>query len=102
MPEEIIIPVEAELDIDGQLMAYELDVDAIDVNYELALDSVINVEYVPSDPYTGAYVVDPSAHEAIILETKDKTCTDDITVNKIKTSSTTNPYGTTFYIAEVS
>lgn len=78
---------------------------ALESNQQMvALQSECSVNPVIYDAptYDGAYVIDPSAHNAIILETKDKICTDDITVNKIKTSQTTNPYGTTFYIAEVS
>ena len=72
--------------------------------HEVALsnDTVINATIIDIPHYEGSYVVDASAHNAIILETKDKLCTDDITVNKIQTARTSNPYGDTFYIAEVS
>lgn len=51
--------------------------------------------------YTGAYEVTPSASEAQILNTANKTLANDITVNKIpyyETSNTSN--GKTVYIAK--
>ena len=68
----------------------------------LQSDMAVNATIYDAPTYEGDYVVEPSAHNAIVLETKDKLMENDVTVNKIRTSSTTNPYGITFYIAEVS
>ena len=43
--------------------------------------------------YNGPYTVDPSAHENVVLDTSNKLMTDDITVNKIYYSETSNPSG---------
>ncbi len=69
-------------------------------NIKLRFDNQINVTTSDIPDYEGIYVVDPSATDTIVLETNGKRCTDDITVNKIKTSETHNPYGITYYIAE--
>lgn len=52
--------------------------------------------------YAGAYEVIPSAKSDITLNTKDKVCVDNITVNKITKFETANPGGGyTLYIAEM-
>lgn len=43
--------------------------------------------------YTGAYEVIPKAHVEQILETKNKSMTDDVTVHEIPYSEVTNPEG---------
>ena len=54
----------------------------------------------PVPTYTGAYEVTPLAHSAVVLETEGLKMTDDVTVFKIPYYDTSNPYGTTVYIAE--
>lgn len=50
------------------------------------------------DPYPGPYTVIPKTVEQI-LATKQKDCTDDITVTEIPYAETSNVYGTTVTIA---
>lgn len=53
------------------------------------------------DLYEGPYEVTPRAHSEIVLETKNKTMEDDVTVHKVPYYETTNLYdGKTAYIAE--
>jgi len=55
----------------------------------------------PVQEYSGEYVVDPKFSEQI-LETKDKKMRDDVTVNPIMVSRTTNlSGGTTVYIGGI-
>lgn len=52
------------------------------------------------DDYIGPYSVDPSAHNDIILLTKNKSMHDNVTVQKIYSAEVSNPSGgNTFYIA---
>ena len=58
-------------------------------------------DYINFDPYQGDYEVDPSAHEAIILPTRNKALLDDVTVNKIYYAEVSNlADGMTAYIAD--
>ena len=63
----------------------------------------IAAEYraVTGDPYLGPYVVDPTFREQT-LETRNKLMTDDVTVNPIEVSRTSNPAGgITVYIGGI-
>lgn len=51
--------------------------------------------------YDGPYIVEPSAHNPIILETNGKAMADDVTVNKIYYAEVSNlADGMTAYIAD--
>lgn len=53
------------------------------------------------DEYKGSYDVTPDAHNAVVLETKDKLMMDDVTVFKIPVWEVSNPQnGQTIYIGE--
>ena len=53
------------------------------------------------DLYEGPYEVTPRAYNEIILETKNKTMEDDVTVHKVPYYETSNIFdGKTAYIAE--
>lgn len=52
-----------------------------------------------SDPYTGDYTVTPSASSDIVLETRTKLMSDDVTVFEIPYDEVSNQYGTTVTIA---
>lgn len=53
------------------------------------------------EKYEGNYIVTPSAEEDIVLETKDKLMTDDLTLKKIPFHETTNDSGgITVYIGK--
>lgn len=50
--------------------------------------------------YSGAYEVEPSAHNEVVLETKNKAMDDNVTVRKIYAAEVSNPAGgNTYYIA---
>lgn len=52
------------------------------------------------EKYEGDYIVTPSAHNDIILETADKVMEDNVTVLEIPYYETSNITGTTVYIAD--
>lgn len=66
---------------------------------EMVFDSTLAIQLINTDTYTGDYVIIPKAHEEVILETKDKTMADDVTVKKVPYYETSNEVGTTIYIA---
>ena len=71
---------------------------------ELSLHKVISGEvgvFTPifPDMYTGETVVIPMAFDAQVLECKNKTMPDDVTVTKVPYFETSNEDGTTVYIA---
>lgn len=66
---------------------------------EMTFDSTLAIQLINTDSYMGDYVVIPKAHEEVILETKDKTMADDVTVRKVPYYETSNQTGTTVYIA---
>lgn len=96
------LPIVVQMALDKSKTVFAMALESNLHEVALSNDTVINATIIDIPHYEGSYVVDASAHNAIILETKDKLCTDDITVNKIQTARTSNPYGDTFYIAEVS
>ena len=51
------------------------------------------------EPYEGPYEVMPSTRDDVVLETKKKRMTDDVTVFKIPYFETSNESGYTVYIA---
>lgn len=66
---------------------------------EMEFDSTLAIQLINTDTYTGEYVVIPKAHKETVLETKDKTMADDVTVRKVPYYETSNQTGTTIYIA---
>lgn len=66
---------------------------------EMAFGSTLAIQLINADTYTGEYIVIPKAHDEVILETKDKTMQDDVTVRKVPYYETSNQTGTTVYIA---
>lgn len=97
----ISLPIQVNMTLDTSKTVFALALESNLEEVTLQSDTVINATIVDIPRYEGEYTVDPLANNSIILETKDKLCTEDITVNKIQTARTTNQYGTTFYIAEV-
>ena len=62
------------------------------------LDAAVgNVEPVPV--FDGEYDITPQAHEATVLRCEGMRMRDDVTVRKVPYFATTNPTGTTVYIA---
>lgn len=58
-------------------------------------------QVIVPNPYEGDYTVTPRPFDSVILETRDKTMTDDVTVLKVPYYETSNIYdGKTVYIAE--
>lgn len=95
------LPITVTLTLDQSKTVFAMALEAITEEVVLSCDTVINATIVDVPTYDGEYTINPLANNSIILETKDKMCTDDITVTKIQTAQTSNQYGTTFYIAEV-
>lgn len=96
-------PITVDLQIDNSNRVFDMALESNQRTVDLSAATAIVVQAGSDVPrYEGDYLVIPHAYNEKVLQTKNKMCTDNITVTKIKTSSTTNPYGTTFYIAEVS
>lgn len=70
---------------------YTLEVDGGN-EISATLDTAIIVNQITGDLYGGPYVVDPSFDQQT-LQTKNKTMEDDVTVNAIMVSRTTNLSG---------
>lgn len=70
---------------------YTLDVDNGN-DITVALDTAIVIRPLSGDIYDGEYIVDPS-FEQQVLATRNKTMEDDVTVNAIMVSRTTNASG---------
>ena len=88
------------LDVDLSVEEFELEtVVADEVDFEI--DTVINAAHVVGDVYDGSYTVTPAFSEQW-LETKDKIMVDDVTIEPIMVSRTTNlSGGTTIYIGGI-
>ena len=82
-------PIMLELDVSTS-GAYELDVGLDD--YGLDLESAIVINQYNADPYTGDYTVIPR-RENIVLPTRNKAMTDDVTVLEIPYVAVSNPSG---------
>lgn len=91
----------------SDVAVYEMTMSVIDEVYDLSveeetpidMDLSTAIQIVNTDVYEGEYVVVPKAHESTILETRDKTMTDDVTVTKVPYYETSNLTGETVYIA---
>lgn len=94
-------PIQVDMYLSGGDQEIELDIETNFQEYDLLNDVVINVTEYDVPNYEGDYIVTPMVHSEVVLETKDKRCTDDITVLKVPKSETSNEFGTTFYIGEI-
>lgn len=78
----------------------------IEAGITLDIINTLNGEYgvyqevVRGDIYEGATEVIPRAYDDVILQTRNKVVTENITVFKVPTYETHNPTGITFYIAQ--
>ena len=55
-----------------------------------------------ADWYEGPYEVTPKIHSSVVLQTNNKTMTDNVTVNEITVASVQNPQGgKTVWIGEI-
>lgn len=97
----IELPIQVDISLEEFTPEYQLGVALDFVDLELGNSVSINPTIYDTPRYEGEYTVIPLAASEVVLDTKDKRCTDDITVLKIPRYSTDNDYGTTFYIAEV-
>lgn len=97
----INLPIQVELSLDKSKTVFAIALESNLEEITLSNDTVINATIIDIPQYAGAYTVTPLAAGDVVLETKDKLCTDDITVLKIPTYQTHNESGITFYIAEV-
>ena len=95
------LPIRINLNVQQDQIAYSFDINNTNEQIDFSTDTEIHVEIVASEEYTGPYLVTPQAYENQILQTKDKTCTDDVTVLKVPKYETSNlAGGKTVYIAE--
>ena len=82
---------------------YQFELEQMDEEFIFTLEEPIIVhEGGGYDVYDGQYEVTPSAHNPIVLETREKLMADDVTVNKIPYYETSNESGLTVYIADES
>ena len=63
------------------------------------MGAVFEVENKHRDIYDGSYTVTPKAHDKTVLNTANKILLEDVTVVEIPYYETTNPYGSTIFIA---
>ena len=68
-----------------------------DDSFSVTFEEVIEVHH-GEDPYLGPYVVIPKRRDQI-LETKNKTMKDDVTVKEVPWIEVSNTDGTTYIIA---
>ena len=87
------------LKVNQSQIQFPLKVHSNNIPVAVKLDT--KIEMLSGDIYDGDYIVTPLANGEVILETKNKSLTDDVTVLKVPRFQTSNEYGTTFYIAEV-
>lgn len=91
----IFIPLKVELSHKNIVLKVESN------NKTIPLQIAAEYRPIAGDPYPGPYVVDPAFSEQI-LETRNKVMTDDVTVNPIEVSRTSNPAGgITVYIGGI-
>ncbi len=93
-------PIEVELSLDNSKNEFEFDVQSNKYEYDLTTDTAIIVTSGDIEIYEGPYEVDPFIKKETILDTAKKYCKKDIKVHKVPKFSTSNEYGTTFYIGE--
>ena len=79
------------LDVDLSFDEFELTVDDGE-EFDIELDTVIKVEYVTGDMYGGPYEVTPRI-ESVVLATRNKTMSNDVTVFEIPYVEVRNPVG---------
>lgn len=89
--------IEAEVSVTDNIIPLNLDVSG---TIEIHPEVVTRIDHGDYDEYQGAYEVTPLARTEQTLETANKLMTDDVTVHKVPYYETSNPYGTTVYIAE--
>lgn len=68
-------------------------------NESLDVGMDVSIQIVQTDIYQGIYNVIPKANEETVLETMDKTLTDNVTVEKVPYFETHSETGITIYIA---
>ena len=98
----INLPIVVDMTLDTSKTAFAMALESNIEEYTLTNDTVINATIIDVPQYEGPYTIDSLSKNDVVLETKNKMCSDDITVKKIKTSETINPAGGyTLYIAEM-
>ena len=65
----------------------------------VSVNADVTVTHAQADYYEGEYVVIPRANDSVVLETRDKLLTDDVTVTKVPYYQTHNETGETVFIA---
>lgn len=94
------LPIRINLNVQQDQIAYPFEISNQNEQIDFTTDTEIHVEIVGREEYEGPYIVTPLAFDNQILQTKDKTCTDDVTVLKVPKYETSNlSGGKTVYIA---
>ena len=75
----------------------EVEIQSLEIEVDVEIGTLIGDEHKPR--YEGPYEVMPSTRDDVVLETKKKRMTDDVTVFKIPYFETSNESGYTVYIA---
>ena len=94
-------PIRVSMSVETISPEYSINLSGSLADITMQSAEQINVVSYTVPAYEGAYTVIPLEASSTVLGTKNKRCTDDITVEKIPRRQTSNEYGTTFYIAEV-
>lgn len=85
------------LDVDLSVEEYDFELEEI-TEFDCDLETAIIINTITGDMYEGPYHVIPTFDDQELL-TKDKTMREDVTVEPIPVSRTSNPAGgTTVYI----
>ena len=95
------LPIKVNLRVQENKVQFPLTISNNNEYIEFASDTKIDVHITGGSKYEGEYLITPLAYDDQILETKNKTCEEDIVVKKIPKWETSNPSGGyTLYIAE--
>jgi hypothetical protein len=96
---ELPIRINVRVDTNPIAIAYPLVLEAQNEQISFTTDTIF--EITGGEKYEGEYIITPRAYDDQTLETKDKVCTDEITVLKVPKYETSNVSGgKTVYIRE--
>ena len=93
------VPLVVDLEVESDQVEFDLEIENDIFEFDLETDQTIVINKTSGDIYEGPYEVTPMAYNEVILETKEKKMSDNVTVLEIPYWETTNPDGKTVYIA---
>jgi hypothetical protein len=95
------LPIKINLRVQENKVEFPLKVVNNNEYVEFASDTKIDVHIIEGSKYEGEYIITPLAYDDQVLETKNKTCEEDIVVKKVPKWETSNQSGGyTVYIAD--